>query len=102
MTQQERAQFWHEQIDAWQASGLSGQAFCKQHGLSYHQLVYRRKKQNQTRSDQSARASGFTQVTQVQSSNPVRELTLALPGGVSITGIHAGNIDLLSMILGQL
>lgn len=102
MTQQERRQFWHEQIDAWQTSGLSGQAFCKQHDLSYHQLGYWRKKQNQPQHDQPAPASGFTRVTQAQSSNPGRELTLALPGGASISGIHAGNIDLLGMILRQL
>jgi lauroyl/myristoyl acyltransferase len=30
------------------------------------------------------------------------ELTLALPGGLTITGMHAGNIELLGMILRQL
>jgi len=29
-------------------------------------------------------------------------LTVALPGGVSITGLHAGNIELLGAILRQL
>jgi hypothetical protein len=29
-------------------------------------------------------------------------LTVALPGGVSITGLHAGNIELLGAVLRQL
>ena len=102
MTQQERDHYWYQQIDAWQASGLSGQAFCKQHDLSYHRFVYWRSKHNRTRPDPSAAATGFVSVTQAQPASPDRELTLALPNGLSITGIHAGNVDLLGAILRQL
>ncbi|MES9900668.1 MAG: hypothetical protein ABW148_16855 [Sedimenticola sp.] len=30
-----KANYWHEQIQAWQASGQSQQTFCKVNGLSY-------------------------------------------------------------------
>lgn len=102
MATQERAVFWQEQIDACQASGLSGQAFCKQHDLSYHRFVYWRRKLSRTPPDQPASASGFVSVTQAQPASINHELTLALPNGLSITGIHAGNIDLLGAILRQL
>ncbi len=39
MTTQERAHFWHEQIKIWRSSGLSGQAFCNQNDLAYHQFA---------------------------------------------------------------
>ena len=102
MTQQERVQFWHEQIDAWQTSGLSGQAFCKLRDLSYHRFGYWRRKQNGTPPAQSASATGFIRVTQAQPVSLDNELTLALPNGVSITGIQAGNVGLLGAILRQL
>lgn len=35
MTQQERQGYWHQHITQWQASGLSGMAFCKQEALTY-------------------------------------------------------------------
>ena len=44
MKSQERQQFWQQHVDAWQASDLSGAAFCKQHELNYAQckrLVYK-------------------------------------------------------------
>jgi hypothetical protein len=102
MTQQERVQFWQEQVEAWQTSGLSGQAFCKQHDLSYHRFVYWRRKQSRTQPDPSASAAGFVRVTQAQPASPDRELTLVLPNGVSITGIQAANVELLGAILRQL
>ena len=40
MNLQERQQFWQQQIDAWQATGLSGTAFCKQQGLNYQKFIY--------------------------------------------------------------
>ena len=100
MTTQERADFWHEHITAWQASGLSGQAFCQQHHLAYHQFIYWRQKQDKPGSDPADSAAGFARVMPVVSDS--RELTLSLPGGRSISGIHAGNVDLLGAILRQL
>lgn len=44
MTSQERQQFWKQHIEVWQATDLSGAAFCKQHDLNYPQFNYWRKK----------------------------------------------------------
>src|SRR5690554_3262612 len=40
----ERYEFWQQYMVAWQGSGLSGAAFCKQHELNYAQFNYWRKK----------------------------------------------------------
>ena len=44
MNLQERQQFWQQQVNTWQTTGLSGAAFCKQQGLNYQQFIYWRKK----------------------------------------------------------
>ncbi len=36
--------FWDQTLSDWQASGLSGAAFCKEQSLSYHRFVYWRGK----------------------------------------------------------
>ena len=98
MKSQQRADFWREQITLWQASGLSGQVFCQQHQLTYHQFVYWRQKYRDTEENISP---GFTQVTTTQPVN-YTELTLSLPNGLVITGLNDSNVTLLSAILRQL
>jgi len=44
MTPTERAHAWQRHMTDWQASGVSGSAYCKQQSLVYHQFVYWRQK----------------------------------------------------------
>ena len=44
MTSTERAHVWQQHITDWEASGVSGSAYCKQQSLVYHQFVYWRQK----------------------------------------------------------
>lgn len=39
MNLQERQQFWQQQVNTWQTTGLSGAAFCKQQGLNYSSSI---------------------------------------------------------------
>lgn len=103
MTMQQRTNHWQEQLDEWLVSGLSGAAFCKQRKLVYHQFVYWRSKLAKPDVDtvRAGSSPGFARVT----SSPrgvTCELTLTLPGGIAITGLHADNIDVLGAILRQL
>jgi hypothetical protein len=109
MTPTEKVHFWQQQINDWEVTDLSGNAFCKQQSLIYHQFVYWRQKLTSGKDypKQAPAATGFTRVI---SSAPrigvdagdADGLTVSLPGGVSITGLHAGNIELLGAVLGQL
>lgn len=94
--------YWQQQIRDWQASRLSGAAFCKQQALSYHQFVYWRRKLTPSAAAPAASTPGFVRVTPIQPEQATTELTLSLPGGIAITGLHAGNIALLGAILRQL
>lgn len=100
MIAQERTHYWQQQFDHWQHSGLSGKAFCKQRELSYHQFTYWRRKLEQVDPDQptASLASGFVRVTALPTPSS-GELVLSLPSGVSITGLNAGNVELLGAIL---
>lgn len=109
MTPTEKVHFWQQQINDWEATGLSGNAFCKQQSLIYHQFIYWRQKLASVEAypKQAPAATGFARVV---SSTPrmgvetddVASLTVSLPGGVAITGLHAGNIELLGAVLRQL
>lgn len=102
MNSQERQQFWQQHVDAWQASDLSSAAFCKQHDLNYAQFNYWRKKFQPAQV--TAKPAGFAQVTQlsVVSSRLNDGLGVHLPSGISFSGIHAGNLDVVLALLRQL
>ncbi|MEX1056709.1 MAG: IS66 family insertion sequence element accessory protein TnpB [Natronospirillum sp.] len=108
MSNTERARYWEEQVVAWQASGVSGQAYCKDQGLVYHQFTYWRRKLLKIESpDVATDGAGFAKVTPAfrrgeSTAVPDSELTLSLPGGIAIRGLHAGNVSLLGDILRQL
>lgn len=103
MTRTEREQVWHQHIMDWQASGLSGMAYCKQQSLTYCRFVYWRKKLAEPEPvSEGEMPSGFARVAAAPNAEASEGLTLSLPGGVSITGLHAGNVDLLGAVLRQL
>ena len=35
-----KTQFWQDHITAWQGSGLSQAAYCKQHEIKFHNFAY--------------------------------------------------------------
>ncbi len=102
MTSQERQQFWQQYIGAWQATDLSGTAFCKQHDLSYPQFNYWRKKFQVA--EGAEKPAGFAKVTQVTASHSrlYDELGIHLPSGISFSGVNAGNLDVVLALLRQL
>ncbi len=106
MTPIEKVHFWQQQINDWEATGLSGNAYCKQQSLIYHQFVYWRQKLTSAEDypKQAPAATGFTRVVSVPGvgNADADGLTVSLPGGISITGLHAGNIELLGAVLRQL
>ena len=96
--------FWQQTLADWTASGLSGAAFCREHALSYCRFIYWRQKLNDRRepNDSAQAGPGFARVAPVADDDTPDGLTVSLPGGVSITGLHAGNIELLGAVLRQL
>lgn len=100
MNTQDNQHYWQQQISAWQTSTLSGAAYCKAQGLTYHRFSYWRKKLMPNPRPETP--SGFARVVPTPGPKLIGELTVSLPGGIAITGLHAGNVDLLGSILKQL
>ena len=103
MAATEVQQSWQRTIAEWQDSGLCGAAFCKQQSLVYHRFVYWRRKLSTSSAQEPVdeRGPGFARVMSLPAPS-LEGITVSLPGGVSITGLHAGNVALLGAILKQL
>ena len=101
--------YWQKQVAQWQRSELSVAAYCRQHQVNYHNLLYWRSKLCEgTQSDLSVKeTAGFTRVVSAhmdlgEFGSPQQALTIALPNGIKVSGLHAGNVSLLGDILRQL
>ena len=95
-----RTTFWQEHVTAWQTSGLTQKAYCKEHDLRYSTFGYWARKLRALSGDYQASASGFIPVT--LQSPAAGGLVLALPNGLEIRGIEANNLGLLRDLLGVL
>ena len=103
MTTKQRERYWQQVINEWQHSGLSGMAFCKQQEYPYHRFTYWRAKLRSEAPEKTEAQAGFARVTKVGRIDDTQpELTVTLPSGISISGLHAGNLALLGAILRQL
>lgn len=88
---------WAEHITAWKQSGQNQKVFCAEHGLSYHQFGYWRRRLS---ASTATVESNFVPVRP-----PVTNfsgLALVLPNGLVIHGIAADNLSLVGQLLRQL
>lgn len=101
MNLQERRQIWQQHIAASEASNLSGAAFCKLHDLNYGQFNYWRKKFQQTESAETS--AGFAQVVPLseESHHSSEALSVHFPNGIRVSGVNAGNVDVVVALLRQ-
>jgi hypothetical protein len=95
-----RTRYWKEQVDTWQVSGQSQQAFCKANELNYARFVYwLRKFRRQGEVAAARRPTGFVPVVAASSSN---SLSVHLPNGVELRGITSQNLVLVEQLLARL
>lgn len=73
-TQQTSRQEWHAHVERWRASGLSRNAYCAQHGLKLHCLVYWIKQNSQ----QSSITPALTLVRASVATSLAQQSTLVL------------------------
>ena len=97
-TKNTNQQFWQPHIDAWQASGLSGPTFCQQHDLPYHRFSYWRRKLSQAKTS----ASVFSQVICTSDNTRSSGLSLVLPNGMEVRGVHEHNLSVVHALVGGL
>lgn len=98
---QSSTQHWQQHIDAWLNSGLSGNQYCQQHELVYHQFIYWKAKLTEQSPKKVKKSSGsFTQV--IRQPEALSELTLTLPNGIVMRGITDNNVNLVGKIIERL
>ena len=96
------ARYWLQQIEAWQSSGQTQQAYCKANELSYHRFGYwRRKFRQQSQEVQSQKGSGFVPVTPSAATQSAG-LSLAFPSGLVLRGIAGDNLPIVYQLLSRL
>ena len=97
-----RARYWQEQIEAWQQSGQTQQAFCKAHDLNVARFGYWLRKHRQAATpDQPNQPRGFVPVT-MSAPAPCNGLSVRLPNGLEVRGIDADNLPLAAQLLSRL
>ena len=94
--------YWQQHIDRWQVSGLSQQAFCKTHDLSYHRFLYwRRKFEGRTTENLKPPSSALVPVI-YRPPSTAAGLSLVLPSGLELRGLSEDNLSLAQLLLDRL
>ena len=104
---------WQRHIDQWQASGLSGADYCRQHSLIYHCFIYWRSKFSKAAAEQLHETGGSEQAPSAFVTirpQPLSELVevssddlhLRLPNGLEIRNIYPRNLGNVRSLLAHL
>ncbi len=98
---------WKHHIEAWQASGLSQNAYCRKHGLKSNQLCYWKRKLTTSKVDSAAASSvpskAFVPLTvNTRASQSSQSLCLRLPNGCELSGIEAQHLPTVNRLLAVL
>jgi len=97
----EKRAYWANHAKKWKASGESKRSYARRHNLRPDQLgywvnVFEAKPQTNNKTE----AKGFVAVS-VTTPN-ILGLTIKLPSGVKLEGIHSGNLDITRALIGSL
>jgi len=101
-TSEARADYWRQQIEAWQTSGQSQQGFCKANDLSYPRFVYWRRKFRKIAAIRQQQVHPDFVPVAWQSPAPTTGLSVVLPSGLELRGISADNLGLVHQLLSRL
>ena len=95
-----RRTYWRKQLDAWQLSGQSRRAFCRDHNLDYYRFGYWRKKFQSASEEEATHHASNAFVPVVPETHRGREgLSLTLPNGAVLQGIRADNLATVCQLL---
>ena len=96
-----REQYWKVQIDAWQASDQSQQAFCKANGLNYPRFGYwlRKFRRQGVVEKAPSQEAGFVPVVPALMGDG---LSLHLPNGIELRGVSERNLHVVEQLLARL
>jgi len=97
----EKRVYWADHAKNWKASGESKRSYAHRHNLKPDQLgywvgVFEAKPQ----ASHNTESKGFVAVSVT---TPIEQyLTVKLPNGLTLEGVHAGNLDITRALIGSL
>ena len=96
-----REHYWKAQIDRWQSSGESQQAFCKANDLNYPRFGYwlRKFRRQGLVAAAPRRASAFVPVVPGLAGG---DLAVHLPNGIELRGVNEQNLHVVEQLLARL
>ena len=107
----ERRSFWKQHVIACNDSGLSKASYCREHQLTYHQLIYWRSQfesqpapcvDPRPRPTASNRTSRLLPVVLRDHQETQTGIQITLPSGVMISGVTEQHVSVALQLLNQL
>lgn len=94
---------WLERIQSWQQSGLSQSAWCQKNDIRVSKFGYWKRKLETVSAGRPVQNSAFVPVVpdqQPAEPETSSQLTVALPNGVTVSGINENNLSLVKQLIG--
>ena len=93
--------YWSKHVKQWKTSGETKSNYSRRHNLKPYQLTYWIQVfESQPQTENGSPSKGFVAV-QV-SDTSIQVLTVKLPNGLTLEGIHASNLDVTRALIGSL
>ncbi len=97
-----RAAFWQQHIQQWKTAQQTQIAYCRAHGLNFHQFNYWLRKEDPVNTQKktvttSSASSPFIPVVKHQAT--LSGLSLSLPNGMMVQGIDSDNLSAVKQLL---
>jgi len=100
-SREEKRVYWASHVKEWKASGETQSCYCRRHRLKAHQLSYwKQVLESNSSTEHTPTYSGFVAV-QVADPHP-QGLTIRLPNGLCLEGVHAENLAVARDLIGWL
>ena len=94
---------WKQHVDTWCSSGLSQNAYCRDHGLRPNQFSYWKRKLMTPTVDQVSTSctspSAFIPLTMSGANSTANGLSLRLPNGCEFSGIEAQHLPIVTRLI---
>ena len=98
--------FWTQHLDAWHASGLSQNAYCRKHGLRPNQLSYWKRKLAESnvsyKSAACEQSPAFVPLHVSDRAVVGNDLRLLLPNGCELAGIECQHLPIVIGLIKEL
>jgi hypothetical protein len=91
MKQEDKAQFWREQIDSWSKSDVAQRRYCEDNNLSYSSFTYWRGKQ-------AASKTVASKWLPIKMTVPSSTVSIVLPGNIRLEVAAASLAEVLPVV----